>query len=383
MGVEIERDSAGYPRIVTARLTLKTLSSVDAAALLKYRAEGEVLRFQHFHPTSIDDALSFIARATQYFNVENSWHQFGVFFEKRLIGDIGVHFLGQNGKTCEIGYTVDPNYQRRGYASEAVRGMLEYLFDQLEKEHVFAVVDPRNTASIGLLRKLGCSEFSPRPRNLVTSKNLDVPAFSNQEICYALSREEWRAQNRGVYNNRCDIRIDAGGSMKEVIQYFAKCNAIENREMLAVIEKSTPDPLAAPLTGYFFKTLGQLLEHVYLGDRHLVRMFLDIDTYGHDIDAESGALIEGSQPLFKNFKEFLEHRQKMDDFLIVYADSIQEADLFKTASRINRRGEKQEKVAWKAWLHVFNHQTHHRGQISNILDTMQIENNYSNLITIE
>ncbi len=171
--------------------------------------------------------------------------------------------------------------------------------------------------------------------------------------------------------------------MKEAIQYLAKCNAIENQDMLSVIEKNIPDPLALPLSGYFFKTLGQLLEHIYLGDRHLIKMFLDIDTYGHDIEREARALNEGTQPLFKDFGEFLEYRRKMDEFLIKYADSINEEDLFKTASRINRRGEKQEKVAWKAWLHVFNHQTHHRGQISDILDTMQIENNYSNLITIE
>lgn len=171
--------------------------------------------------------------------------------------------------------------------------------------------------------------------------------------------------------------------MKEVIQYYAKCNAIENRDMLSVIEKNIGNPLSTPLTGYFFKTFGQLLEHIYLGDRHLIKMFLDIDSYGLDIDAEVGQLVENDQPLFKNFDDFLEQRRKMDEFFIQYADSIKEEDLFKIASRINRRGEKQAKVAWKAWLHIFNHQTHHRGQISNILDTMQIENNYSNLITIE
>ncbi len=33
------------------------------------------------------------------------------------------------------------------------------------------------------------------------------------------------------------------------------------------------------------------------------------------------------------------------------------------------------------FLHLFNHQTHHRGQISVLLDQLGVENDYSNLIS--
>ncbi len=34
---------------------------------------------------------------------------------------------------------------------------------------------------------------------------------------------------------------------------------------------------------------------------------------------------------------------------------------------------------WQCLLHMFNHQTHHRGQMAQILDEKGVENSYSNL----
>jgi len=171
--------------------------------------------------------------------------------------------------------------------------------------------------------------------------------------------------------------------MKEIIEYFAKYNATANDEMLTIIEHSIPDPLNMPLKGYFFKTLGQLLEHIYLSDRRLIQMFLALDTYGIEIDKEAGTIYENSHPLFLSFSDYKEKRKNMDRFFVHYSSSIKEEDLFKMTTRINRKGEQQIKVAWKAWMHLFNHQTHHRGQISNILDDMQIENNFSIMLSVE
>ena len=71
-----------------------------------------------------------------------------------LIGDIGLHFLPDIAQV-EIGYALDPLFQGKGYAEEAVRGVLRYLFKELKKHRVIASVDPDNERSIHLLLKLG------------------------------------------------------------------------------------------------------------------------------------------------------------------------------------------------------------------------------------
>jgi len=78
-----------------------------------------------------------------------------------LIGDIGLHFLDQNTKTVEIGYTIAPTHQRKGYAFEAVSRMLAYLFTILHTNIIIAVTDPQNHPSIGLLARLGFEKTAP------------------------------------------------------------------------------------------------------------------------------------------------------------------------------------------------------------------------------
>jgi RimJ/RimL family protein N-acetyltransferase len=75
--------------------------------------------------------------------------------ERRLIGHIGFHGPPDVQRRVEVGYSVRPEYQRRGYAQEAV----EALFDWAASEHgivrFVASVGPWNEPSLGLVRKLG------------------------------------------------------------------------------------------------------------------------------------------------------------------------------------------------------------------------------------
>lgn len=59
--------------------------------------------------------------------------------------------------TPELGlfYAVDPEHQRRGYATEAAQAMVEHAFNQLHVERVVALTDYPNTASRRVMEKLG------------------------------------------------------------------------------------------------------------------------------------------------------------------------------------------------------------------------------------
>ena len=46
----------------------------------------------------------------------------------------------------------------------------------------------------------------------------------------------------------------------------------------------------------------------------------------------------------------------------------------------NWDGKEMQKPSWLVLLHMFNHQTHNRGQIALILDQMGVDNDYSGII---
>lgn len=72
-----------------------------------------------------------------------------------IIGDIG--FKGKPDHLCkvEIGYGIVPSAQRNGYATEAVKGLIEYSFSTGKVEKVVAECLLNNVASIKVLEKVG------------------------------------------------------------------------------------------------------------------------------------------------------------------------------------------------------------------------------------
>lgn len=71
-----------------------------------------------------------------------------------LIGDLGLR-LYDNLMQADLGFTLSAAHQGKGYASEAVRGLLEHLFVERELHRVSAEADARNTASVRLLERVG------------------------------------------------------------------------------------------------------------------------------------------------------------------------------------------------------------------------------------
>lgn len=71
-----------------------------------------------------------------------------------VIGNGG--FKGQpHAGTVETGYSIVPEFQRQGFASEAVAALIEWAFGHADVQRVIAETLPELDASRALLRKLG------------------------------------------------------------------------------------------------------------------------------------------------------------------------------------------------------------------------------------
>ena len=142
--------------IVTTRLRLDALRREDAEALFAYRSDPAVGRWQGWKPASLADAATFIeAQQAAAPDVSGTWWQRAIRLRDSgiLIGDLGLHCIGD--ATVELGITLAPAQQRRGYAREALEVMLDFMFGGLHKQRAIARVAPRNFACMRLLEGLG------------------------------------------------------------------------------------------------------------------------------------------------------------------------------------------------------------------------------------
>jgi RimJ/RimL family protein N-acetyltransferase len=71
----------------------------------------------------------------------------------QLIGDCAAMTRADDPGQCEIGFTIAPRYQGRGYATEAVRLLVGYLFAR-GKHRITACCDARQMASAAVLERL-------------------------------------------------------------------------------------------------------------------------------------------------------------------------------------------------------------------------------------
>lgn len=149
----------------TERLTLRRFTPADAERFAAYRSDPEVARYQSWDaPVPLADARQTVERFAAGDPEAPGWFQCAVDLDGVLIGDLGLN-LHENLMQAELGYTLATEYQGKGYASEAVLGLLEHLFVERELHRVSAEADARNTASVRLLERVGFTREGLRLSN--------------------------------------------------------------------------------------------------------------------------------------------------------------------------------------------------------------------------
>ena len=177
------------PEILTERLALTPLRGDDAAGVFAYRSDPEVGRYQTWAPRSLEDVQRFIASLQPIaFDTPGTWYQLGIRLRDGgdLVGDLGCHFRDDNPREVEIGVTLAPARQGRGYGTEAVAGLLGHLFGTLCKHRVVASVDPRNLPCVALLERVGLRQEGH------FRESLWFRGGWVDDLAFAILEREWR-----------------------------------------------------------------------------------------------------------------------------------------------------------------------------------------------
>jgi RimJ/RimL family protein N-acetyltransferase len=143
-------------QLETKNLYLHPLDAGDAPALFYYRSDRSVYRFHNWKPTTVNDAVRFIEKSAFGETLrQGHWNQLGIFLKEsgELIGDLGIHPFEE--KQTEIGFTISPLFQQKGYGVEAVKRVMQYLFRENNFYRIIARTHPENQGSMSLLKKLG------------------------------------------------------------------------------------------------------------------------------------------------------------------------------------------------------------------------------------
>lgn len=181
-------EDRAFPSIASERLRIRRFEPRDAAALAAYRSDPEVNRYQAFSSCTLEQARRFIDSMRDLSpGRPGAWFQLAVALSDSdaLIGDFGLRCRRSDPRQAELGFTFARAHQGRGYASEAVRRVLDYAFPTLDLHRVFALTDTRNDRAQRLLERAGFRQEG-RLVEAVWFKG----AWAS-ELLYAILRREW------------------------------------------------------------------------------------------------------------------------------------------------------------------------------------------------
>jgi RimJ/RimL family protein N-acetyltransferase len=181
----------GFAGLLAGRVELRRFRPGDAAAFAEYRSVAEVARYQSWDaPYPLAAAEDFVRdMMTRHPDTPGEWFQFAVALRAtgELIGDCAAGPHDDDERQAEIGFTIAPGYQGRGFATEAARTLLGYLFGTRRKHRVVAYCDARNDASAGVLRRLGMRQEG----HLLESTR--AKGEWTDDLAFALLDREWAA----------------------------------------------------------------------------------------------------------------------------------------------------------------------------------------------
>lgn len=148
--------------------------------------------------------------------------------------------------------------------------------------------------------------------------------------------------------------------LEEHFQLLARYNSLANEKVYEVCSLLS-DNERKKVRPAFFKSIHGTLNHIMVGDRIWMERFEGKIVPSTNLDAI----------LYENFDELWTVRRREDERIEKFVAGLKEEFLKGTITYINNAGLVYTDPVTLLMAHFFNHQTHHRGQIHDLL--MQTE----------
>ena len=144
------------------KIFIRFFENTDAESLLDLHLRNCEL-FQKYSPTFDHDFYTLDSKSKHINNSikqreEDKNYSFGIYLKDngKLVGDVSLYHISRGAlQRCLIGYSLDKQYNGRGYTTEAVSLAVEFAFNELKLHRVDAGVMLRNIGSMRVLEKVG------------------------------------------------------------------------------------------------------------------------------------------------------------------------------------------------------------------------------------
>jgi ribosomal-protein-alanine N-acetyltransferase len=146
----------GTQTIRTERLILRRFCTEDSQAMFdNWASDDEVSKYLTWPTHSNLEISQWVINDWVSSYEKPDFYLWAIVFEGQAIGSISVVGKDDDVKKAHIGYCIGRNWWRKGIMSEALKAVMDYLFDEVGMNRIEACYDPNNPNSGRVMAKCG------------------------------------------------------------------------------------------------------------------------------------------------------------------------------------------------------------------------------------
>ena len=171
--------------------------------------------------------------------------------------------------------------------------------------------------------------------------------------------------------------------LQEHVQLMAEYNQCMNQKIYDAAGKLSLEQLHQD-RGAFFGSIFGTLNHIAVGDTTwLKRFFQALPTHAELKPVDDLPWPESlDQILYTHLDQLRVRRSLLDKALSDLAAAITDDELLQSVRYTSMKGDTFSKNLFGLLMHVFNHQTHHRGQVTTLLAQLGVDYGTTDLVVL-
>ena len=186
----------------TERLTLRPIRLGDEEAIHEYAGDKSITMMFFLPNETFEETCDFVREnVAEWDSPDQTDFEFVILYDGKIIGGCDADLSHSEDRSyATLGWIINKEYRNRGFASEAAHALLDYAFENLDIEKVYAQCDINNPTSYKVMMNIGMTCVNDKG-----TRTYPRTGKTSGEYTCLITREEWESGNQ-MYKKEKDGR---------------------------------------------------------------------------------------------------------------------------------------------------------------------------------
>ena len=142
-------------KLITKNAYLKKLNKSFEKDFLEYSLNKNLYKYFEYEIKKTKDARNYFKSIIDKQKNKEAFF-YGIILKKtnKCVGTISIKNYDNYRKSLELGYAINPNFQRRNLFYDTAKTLIKYLFKKKKIKRIYAITSINNIGSVKSLKKL-------------------------------------------------------------------------------------------------------------------------------------------------------------------------------------------------------------------------------------